>query len=190
MKAIILLAAGGSRRMGSPKQLLPYQGKHLIQIVVERLLACGQFPTVVVLGAYADAIAPTLQYPNLSLIQNPNWNTGIASSIRCGLAFLDFHFPEVSHVLFALGDQPMIQVEQYYAMLEKSEEFPMHIIAAQYAGIYGAPMIFPRAFFPQLDRLSGDQGAGRMVRDMPEKVIAFPLPTAENDRDFPEDETP
>jgi CTP:molybdopterin cytidylyltransferase MocA len=182
--AIVLLAAGSSRRMGQPKQLLDFQGKKLIQIVVERLLACRAFPTVIVLGAQAEAIAQTLDYPDLNIIQNPNWATGMASTIACALEFLDFHFPQVDHILFALVDQPYVEAEHYYALLEKSEQFPNKIIAAQYADTIGPPMIFPRSYFLQLQRLIGDQGAANIARAALEDVVVVPMPTAAVDWDF------
>jgi molybdenum cofactor cytidylyltransferase len=181
--AIVLLAAGGSRRMGQPKQLLAYQGKTLIQIVTERLLACKAFPTVVVLGAQVEAIAPLLNYPNLNVIQNPNWQFGMSSSIRCALEFLEFHFPKVNYILFALCDQPHIQAEDYYALLEKSQENPTKIIAAQYVGTIGAPMLFPAQYFHLFERLSGDQGAAKIARDRMDEVIAVPMEAAAVDWD-------
>lgn len=177
--AIILLAAGGSSRMGSPKQLLDFQGKKLIQIVVERLLACRCFPTVIVLGAEAQRIAPYCNYPDLNVIENPNWNTGMASSIRCGLEFVETLFPEVEQILFALADQPFVDAEHYYALLEAAVRSPDKVIAAHYAGQVGAPMVFARRHFPMLSRLSGDRGAGALVRSMDAcEVVEVPLPQA------------
>ncbi len=186
--AIVLLAAGGSTRMGSPKQLLDFKGKKLIQIVVERLLACRCFPTVVVLGAQAGAIAPYCGYHDLNVIENPNWQTGMASSIRCGFEFVETMFPDAGHILLALVDQPHVEAEHYYALVETSERFPDKVIAAYYEGQVGAPMVFPRRHFALLSRLTGDRGAGAAVRALdPADVVQVPLPLAAVDWDRPGD---
>lgn len=183
--AIVLLAAGSSSRMGSPKQLIDFQGKKLIQIVLERLLACRCFPTIAVLGANARNIAPYCEYHGLSVIQNPNWQTGMASSIRCGLEFVETMFPDVAHIMLALVDQPMVEAEHYHALVEASERSPDKVIAAYYAGQPGAPMVFPRRHFAMLSRLTGDRGAGAAVRGMDAgEVELVPLPEAAVDWDF------
>lgn len=174
--------------MGSPKQLLDFHGKKLIQIVAERLLACRCFPTVVVLGAYAQDIAPSLRDYELNIIQNLNWQSGMASSIHCGVEFLETAFPEVSHVMFALVDQPYIEAEHYYALVEAAEDFPDKVIAAFYGGVVGVPMVFPQRYWPMLSRLQGDQGARGIVRGLEEHaVVKVALPTATKDWDWPAD---
>jgi molybdenum cofactor cytidylyltransferase len=186
--AIVLLAAGGSTRMGSPKQLLDFKGKKLIQIVVERLLACRCFPTVVVLGAHAENIAPYCDYHDLNVIENPNWQTGLASSIRCGLEFVETMFPEAGHLMLAFVDQPQIEAEHYYALVEASERFPDKVIAAYYDGQVGAPMVFPRRHFALLSRLTGDRGAALAVRVLDAtELMQVPLPMAAVDWNWPGD---
>jgi molybdenum cofactor cytidylyltransferase len=181
--AMILLAAGGSTRMGRPKQLLEFKGKKLITIVVERLLACRKFPVIVVLGELSKEIAPYCKLEGVSIIQNINWQSGMASTIQCGLEFAEFGFDDVSHVLFALCDQPFVEAEHYYALVEASEAHPDKIIAAYYGGQAGAPMIFPRSYFPMLARLTGDQGARAVVRNLQADVIQVSMPTAAMDWD-------
>jgi molybdenum cofactor cytidylyltransferase len=186
--ALVLLAAGGSTRMGEPKQLLEFQGKKLIQIVVERLLACRCFPTVVVLGAGAQEIAPFLAGYELNVIQNLNWQSGMASSIRCAVEFVETMFPDVGQMMLALVDQPYVEAEDYYALVEAAEAEPQKVVAAYYGGQAGAPMVFPRAYFPALGRLAGDQGARGIVRGLgPEAIKVVPLPQAAADWDVPED---
>lgn len=186
---IILLAAGNSSRMGRPKQLLDFQGKKLIQIVAERLLACRCFPTVVVLGANAGEIAPFLSdYANLNLIQNLHWQSGMASSIHCGIEFLEAMFPSVSHAMIALGDQPFVEVEHYYRLVEAADAHPEQAIAAHYDGHLGAPIVFPDAYWPMLSRLTGDQGARVVVRALPvAQVVRVDVPRGGEDVDWPSD---
>ena len=175
--------------MGHPKQLLDFQGKKLIQIVTERLLACRCFPTVVVLGANAAEIVPHLEmYHDLSLIQNLNWQTGMASSIHCGIELLESMFPTVSHAMIALVDQPYVEVEHYYRLVEAADAHPDKVIAAHYDGQAGAPMVFPVRYFTMLSRLRGDEGARAVVRGLPEsEVVKVAVPRGGEDWDVMKD---
>ncbi|HEX2898816.1 MAG TPA: nucleotidyltransferase family protein [Bacteroidia bacterium] len=183
---IVLLAAGGSRRMGFPKQLIEFKGKKMIQVVAERLLACGAVPTAVVLGANASAIGPALAGYGLCILQNPEWESGMAGSIRCGVGFVESAFPDTTHLLLALVDQPFVEALDYQALLAASKAFPEKVVATEYAGQVGAPMVFPRKYFPLLAGLQGDQGARAVVRGLDgDAVLRIPVPAAAEDWDLP-----
>lgn len=185
---IVLLAAGGSSRMGSPKQLIPFQGKKLIQLVAERLLACRCFPTTVILGGNSREILPFLQGYELDILENLDWQAGMSTSIRCGVSFVESQYPDVTHLLFALVDQPLIEAEHYYALVEAAEKDPQKIVAAFYSDEPGVPVIFPRRFFPALKRLTGDQGARVLLRNLSAaELITIEMPAAMRDLDVPGD---
>lgn len=174
--------------MGQPKQLLDYEGQKLIRVVTDRLLACRRFPTVVVLGAHAQAIVPYLQDPLLNVIQNLNWAEGMASSIRCGMEFLEQMGYDLDRVMLAVVDQPFVEVEDYWRLWELSDAHPEKVAAAHYVGQFGVPMVIPKQHFRALARLGGDQGARYLVRNLPEgEVLTLSLPKAALDWDSPED---
>ncbi len=181
---IVLLAAGGSSRMGFPKQLIEFQGKKLIQIVAERLLACRCFPTAVILGGHSREILPYLQGYELDILENLDWQSGMATSIRCAVSFVEAHYPDLTHLMFALVDQPFVEAEHYYALVEAAEKEPDKVVAAFYSGQPGAPVILPRKYFPMLMRLTGDQGARAVIRNLPaDQLLTVDMPTAMIDWD-------
>ncbi len=181
---IVLLAAGGSSRMGFPKQLIEFQGKKLIQIVAERLLACRCFPTTVMLGGHSREILPYLQGYELDILENLDWQSGMATSIRCAVSFVEAHYPDLTHLMFALVDQPFVEAEHYYALVEAAEKGPDKVVAALYGGQPGAPVILPRKYFPMLMRLTGDQGARAVIRNLPaDQLLTVDMPTAMIDWD-------
>jgi molybdenum cofactor cytidylyltransferase len=186
--AIVLLAAGGSSRMGFPKQLIPFEGKKLVQIVAERLLACRCFPTVVILGGNSREVLPLLQGYTLDILENLDWQSGMSTSIRCAVTFVKAQYPEVTHLMFALVDQPSVQAEEYSSLVEAAKTAPNKVIAAFYAGQWGAPMIFPSIYWNDLLQLTGDRGAAGIVRKMnPLDVVSIEMPNAGYDWDSPAD---
>lgn len=189
--AVVLLAAGGSRRMGHPKQLIELEGKPLIRTILHRLSAICPLELLVVLGAHNELIAPHCLAPGLQttpqILHNIDWEEGLSTSIRLAAEHLKNCCSSIDHALFALVDQPFLRKEHYGEMIEASRKFPDKIIAAQYNDKVGAPMLFPKGYFDGLGKLKGDKGAGGWVRGMADKVISIDLPEAEHDWDSPED---
>lgn len=185
---ILLLAAGESKRMGSPKQLLDFKGKKLIQHSIAQLLPLKSNNFLVVLGANQEQILPFCQFPNVRCTIHPNWEKGMGSSIAFGLnQLLDF-MPDLSHVLIALADQPFIETQNYQTLAQATMHNPSQISAAFYDEKVGAPIIFPKEYFAALSKLEGDQGARKIVRNIPtEQLNLVSMPQAALDWDSPED---
>ncbi|MFC7666147.1 NTP transferase domain-containing protein [Hymenobacter humi] len=107
--ALLLLAAGASTRMGQPKQLLPYRGRTLLRHAAETAVATGCRPVVLVTGAVHDALAAEIADLPIQVIHNPEWKTGMASSIRAGvIAAAQF---QPTAYLIMLSDQPLVTPE-------------------------------------------------------------------------------
>lgn len=186
---LVLLAAGASARMGRPKQLLPAtDGRTLLTRAVESALASPAWPVIVVLGAHAERIRPTLvRYPVL-LADNPAWAEGMASSLRAGLGVLTAFSPRIDGVLFALCDQPAFSAEIVGRLVRAQRETGRGIVAARYGGRLGAPALFAREHFPALAALVGHEGARTLIAGAPpERVAALDLPELALDLDTPED---
>ena len=181
---ILLLAAGGSRRMGRPKQLLEVGGKRLIQVVVERLLALPDCEVAVVLGAYRSDILPFISHFPIHILENPLWEEGMGSSLRLGVRH--FSARPIDRLLIALADQALLETRHFSSLLSAADTHPPQITAANYSQRPGAPIIFPRAFFPQLETARGDTGARHWVRDR-DDLHLVDLPLAAQDWDCPED---
>ena len=160
----LLLAAGGSTRFGSPKQLAEYKGKTLIRRAAEALSGVGLSATVVVLGSCVEECSAEIRDLDLSIVINDHWQTGMSSSIKAGLAKLLKLDPEIDGVLITLMDQPLVTAEHLAGFIERFRADRPNVIAAEYGGITGVPALFSRRLFDELLKLEGDQGARSIVR--------------------------
>ena len=162
--AAIILAAGGARRLGRPKQLLPFGRGTLLQHVLEMVLASPVDRVVLVLGAYAEEIKATLQLcqaePRLRIVENPLWEMGLSSSLRAGLAALE---PDIAAALLVLADQPNITADLIARLLAERARTGARLVAPAYRGERGNPVLFERTLFAELAAVTGDQGGRQVV---------------------------
>ena len=170
--------------MGKPKQLLEVQGKRLIEVVVERLLELPDCELAVVLGAHSADIRPHISHFPLHILENPLWQEGMGSSLRLGVR----HFSKlpIDRLLVSLVDQALLETRHFSALLTASHQHPNQVTAAHYSDRPGAPIIFPRSFFPLLETAEGDTGARKWVRDL-KNLNLVPMPLAALDWDRPRD---
>jgi len=181
--AAILLAAGGSTRMGSPKQLLPYRGVTLVRHAASTLLAAEIIPMVVVVGNQSGDVAAALAGLPVHVCVNAGWERGIGSSVRAGVAFVANHFPEADVLLIALADQPSVAAAHFVALRAAwGEASPL--VASGYEGVAGVPAIFGRAFFADLAQLGDGDGAKSVLRSHADLLRIIPL-AAGRDIDSP-----
>ena len=161
---IIILAAGASSRMGKPKQLLHVNGESLLQRVVGIALSTTFEPVVVVLGANRTLIEPTLQDLEVLHVQNPDWESGMGSSIATGLSYMLQQAPSIKQVLVLVGDQPLLNRDHLLALADNysSSNYPM--VVSHYANTYGVPALFGQSLFPELLTLHGVQGAKALIQ--------------------------
>lgn len=183
----IILAAGPSTRMGSPKQLLEIDGQPLLLRAVEAALASPAWPVVVVLGANADAIRPVLARRPVLIAENSAWPEGMASSIRTGVTTLQQFSRGLDAALIALCDQPAFSGEVIAALITAQRGSGRSIVAAHYSGRHAAPALFLREHFSALAHLTGEEGARALLNDHPERVTGIDLPSLALDLDTPED---
>lgn len=173
---IVILAAGDSTRLGTPKQLLPYEGKSLLRRAAETALASDCRPIMVVLGASAAQCLAELSGLPVSSVVNADWAEGMGSSLRLGLATLAAESPiPLEAVIVMLCDQPLLKAEILDALVEAYATTSSPIVAAQYGEVVGVPALFHRSLFPELLSLSGAQGAKQILRRYPDRThtIAF-----------------
>jgi xanthine/CO dehydrogenase XdhC/CoxF family maturation factor/CTP:molybdopterin cytidylyltransferase MocA len=159
--ATIVLAAGGSRRLGRPKQLLELEGRPLVQRVAATCVASEAGPVGVVLGSGAAAVADALGALRVAHIVNDDWQQGIASSIRAGLRWAQT--TTAGALLIVLADQPLLDVAHITA-LRDTWLAGAPIVASRFDGVCAAPAVFDRSLWPALAQLEGDQGAGGLLR--------------------------
>lgn len=180
---VVVLAAGGSARLGRPKQLLPYLGRTLVEHAVRTALASGASEVVVVVGANADAIRVRLAGLPVRIVNNREWAEGMGSSIRRGVAALG---PDVSSAVIALADQPRITPDHLRSLAGALGEGTA-LAASSYDGVVGAPCAFARSEFPSLLGLTGDAGARFLIRQAGDALATIAFDGANVDVDTSED---
>lgn len=185
---MIVLAAGASTRMGTPKQLLRYQEYSLLRHTVEVALASVCRPIIVVLGAYAQLIRSDISQLPVQVVENLQWTEGMNTSIRIGIEALS-SAPKnnVQAVVVALCDQPFISCEIISQLVEAYHLTGKTIIASEYAGTLGVPALFSRSFFSELTILRGGEGAKQVIKKHAYEVFGIPFPKGAIDIDTPMD---
>ncbi|MEA3326683.1 MAG: nucleotidyltransferase family protein, partial [Chloroflexota bacterium] len=155
----VILAAGGSKRMGCPKQLLNWQGIPFIAQVAQNALEAGLKPLIVVTGADQELIEGTVRHLPVQFVNNPDWASGMSSSMKVGLRALPQH---CDSVIFLLSDQPQISPLLIRQLLERYAKNRAPITAPMVGGRRGNPVLFGSTTFNALMQVQGDQG-GRAV---------------------------
>jgi molybdenum cofactor cytidylyltransferase len=183
--AIILLAAGNSTRMGSPKQLLDFRGKPLLRHAVETALATGCGRVVVVLGAGAESLRSVLDGLDVDVVINPRWAEGMGTSIQTGLNALAG--TDLRGAILALADQPFVTSQSLLRLITGHRATGKPIIASRYSGTVGVPVFFARAAFPSLLALEPNQGCKGVILEFGDQAQLVDCPEAAMDVDTPED---
>ena len=180
--AIAVLAAGESKRLGRPKQLVEIAGTPLVRHVATRCVELRGGPVGVVVGANAAAVDEALGELRVARIPNGSFAEGIASSIRAAVAWAESS--RANALVIVLGDQPRI-ASAHLAALRDAWLAGAPIAASRYNDILGAPAIFDRSKWPLLAQLTGDQGAGKLLYAEP--VVSIDWDGGAVDVDTPED---
>ena len=185
--AIVILAAGVSTRMGSPKQLLAYKGQNLLRHSVDTALETGCQSVFVVLGANMELLKKELKDKPVIIIENKNWEEGMASSIRSALQNITGTILRPDCIIFMVCDQPFVNSSLLLNLLEKKQQTGMPIVASSYGDKMGTPALFHKSFFSALMELKGDKGAGKLISDNADKVATVSFPQGITDIDTEED---
>ncbi|MEJ7693677.1 nucleotidyltransferase family protein [Daejeonella sp.] len=162
--AIIILAAGRSSRLGSPKQLLSYRGKTLLQHSIDSAKQTGSNKVIVVLGSGKDLIGNKIDTAGIEIAENPDWESGISSSIKAGINALKKIAPDVDALILMVCDQPFADAEILKALIKKQTESGKAIVGCMYENTKGTPALFHSSLFPDLLALKGDTGAKKLFK--------------------------
>lgn len=183
---VIILAAGGSSRMGKPKQLLPYRDETLIRRAARVALGSICNRVAVVIGSHAEEIRRELEDLPLTLVENRRWQSGMSSSIRAGLEEMT-STDDPDGVVIMLCDQPFVTAEVLNSLVTAHHETHKAIVASTYGTTTGVPAFFSRKLFPALMSLSADEGARRIIAAHPEDVATVTFAEGAIDIDTPAD---
>ena len=175
MLSAILLAAGESKRMGEPKQLMPL-GKHtLLEQAIDNLLNSSVDETIVVVGHKAEEITRAIATKPVKIMFNPNYSQGMSTSIVAGLILVD---PKSQAVMLALGDQPLVESRTMNQLIDAFNSHDKGIAVPTHRGKRGHPIIFNIKYKAELLELEGDIGGREIIRQHPDDVLEVAVDSA------------
>jgi molybdenum cofactor cytidylyltransferase len=179
----IVLGAGGSTRLGRPKQLLPYGEVTLLEHTVNTARACGFEQIVVPIGGASDEVLERVDLSGADVVVNYAFGEGCSSSIAAALDTVDDH---CDVLVLMLGDQPGVTPETVSALLAGRDDAPLAV--CRYEHGRGHPFAFHRSVFGDLADLHGDKGVWRLLDQRADEVVEVPIAgRVPLDVDTPED---
>jgi molybdenum cofactor cytidylyltransferase len=184
--AIVILAAGQSSRLGSPKQLLPFNGKSLLRHSVDEAVKTN-LQVIVVIGANGNIMKNELEGLNITVAENKNWKEGMSTSLRCGLIAARSMNKDVDGIIFVVSDQPFVSRRLLNHLLKVQHETGFPIVACDYEKKLATPTLFHKIFFDELMNLQGDTGARKMIEKNKNLAASVPFPEGNVDIDTKED---
>ena len=182
---IVILAAGASTRLGSPKQLLVHEKANLLQHAIDEALDAEASAVLVVLGSEAQKIAGSIEKKKAQVIINEDWQEGMSSSIRKGVEASGK--TNADAVIIMVCDQPYVSATLLKQLASEHFETGKPIVASQYKDTLGTPVLFHESFYPALLGLQGDVGAKKIIMDNKDQAQAVKFPLGEIDIDEKED---
>lgn len=183
--AVIVLAAGGSSRMGQPKQLLPFGGVSLLRHMAAMAIASDIGDVFVVVGAEAERVAGELDGLAVVVVRNEIWGAGLASSLVAGLEAAA-NLGGVGAVAFVTVDQPCVDAEALVSLAD-GWRGGHGIVAAEYGATVGPPVLFDWRYFAEIAALTGDRGAKSVILAHMHDVLRVAMPSAGFDIDTVQD---
>jgi molybdenum cofactor cytidylyltransferase len=167
----LVLAAGGSSRLGRPKQLLPYRGATLLDWVLGTARACDFDQLLVAIGGAAEEVRGTVDLSGARVVVNEAYGSGCSSSIAAAVVALD---PRCDVLVLLLGDQPGVTAATVRALLAGRGEAPLAV--CRYADGRGHPFAFARPVFADLAGLHGDKAVWKLLDGRPGEVADVAVP--------------
>jgi molybdenum cofactor cytidylyltransferase len=168
MLSAILLAAGESKRMGKPKQLMPLGQSTILEQAIDNLLSSAANEIIVVLGHGAEEIKKTIATKPVKIMINPNYKEGMSTSIIAGLILAD---PQAEAIMLALGDQPSVDSQIINHLIDEFYNHDKGIAVPTYQGRRGHPIIFAVKYKEKLLELEGDIGGREIIKQHPDDVL-------------------
>ncbi|GAA3573899.1 nucleotidyltransferase family protein [Snuella lapsa] len=161
---VLILAAGSSKRMGTPKQLLPWGSTFLLGHIIQTVLPCYSGRVTVVLGSNHISIKKKIVTFPVNVVCNDKWHLGLGKSIACGIEHINQSKRDVDGVLIVLADQPFVTSEFLNTLVKNFKPDEKVIVATSYGeNQVGVPVIFDKNYFADLLELNDDKGAKHLL---------------------------
>jgi len=185
--AILLLAAGESKRMGATKQLLPWGNSNVLTHAINNIKKIQENNVFVVLGANAIDISNEINFSNLMVrpIENKNWKEGLGTSLAYGIKNILAKCSKIEAVLICLADQPLVTAENYTKLIENFKKGRNMIVASNHDSRAGVPAIFDKSIMVELCNLRADIGARVIIEKYANKTVLLNIDGVEYDIDTP-----
>jgi len=168
----LVLAAGGSSRLGEPKQLMPFGERTLLDHVLDTARISGFDQLVIALGGSAVKVQASVDLSGADVIENPGYGEGCSSSIAAGLTAVD---PRCEALVLMLGDQPGVTPATVRALVAGRRD-GTRMAVCRYDDGRGHPLAFGRALFDDLRQLHGDKAVWKLMDQLGDEVVEVPVP--------------
>ena len=164
----MILAAGESKRMKVQKLLLPFEGKTMIERVIENVIHSGVDNTLVVIGSHSDEILKIIEHLPITTCYNNNYKQGMLSSIKCGVRSLPANYDAV---LVFLGDQPMIPKEAVNMVIQAYKNSNKGIVIPTFQKERGHPLLIERRYREEIEKLEESEGLRALAVKFADDVL-------------------
>jgi len=162
---------------------LQYRGKTLLKHAVHEAAIANVNAVVVVLGKNADLLAKEIDGKKVNVVENKEWEEGMASSVRSGLNTLLQNKPAIDGVIFMVCDQPHISASILNELITTQQKTGKPIVTCNYGDTIGPPALFHKSFFSELVKLKGDAGARKIIQQNMDEVATVLFPHGKIDID-------
>jgi len=160
---VIILAAGESKRLGRPKQLVRFRDQYLLDHALKVAGSIDFVTKILILGANYYTITKQIQKHSFAVVQNEHWQEGMASSIRKGVEGSLKNCPKLEQIMILVGDQPLVNRQHLQNLIDSQLQNNSEASFSEYEGNLGVPAIFSERMFPELLKLKGDHGAKKLL---------------------------
>lgn len=173
--------------MGQSKQMLEIDGEPLLVKSLHSFLDTGILHVTVILGAREKEHRDLIKDLPIDIVYNPQWASGMGSSIKSGIRHIASKDPSVDAVILSVCDQPLLSAKLISNIILEHGKTGKPIVASGYAGLPGVPVLFHKSYFEKLGNLPDDEGAKKIILRNPDDVSVIPFDGGEVDLDTMED---
>ena len=172
---VLIMAAGASRRLGQPKQLLEFKGETLIRRISQEALKAEIGNITVVMGYDHEKIEKEITDLKLNVFFNEEWEEGLGASIRNGLKHVLNEKPHTNAILLSMVDQPFVDATHLKKLANAYDAARPMIIASAYSGTFGVPVLIDSFYFDMLKELKGDEGGKKIFVNYIKDIVEIPF---------------